>query len=496
MSRFTRDASFSYLLCYWDSSLWLFDAHADDGQPIKIDFKPKTEHFRMFVGQHGRVHVVDVAGQDLWWHVIDPATGQTLSSEQKHSWDASAHSMGLLHHAGAQRVLGMVDHRTIAIMEADTRQEVSRCLLVSSADQLSATPVKNFDSLAWSQYGDMLAVTQGNNVGFCAQVRIHDTASGLCLQFVLARALCCSVAWSPANEQLVMLTLDEQMNTGNHIGEAVAFTKCSIRVLQPDQQRVVPVLCSPEQQSSAAWTRCSWTPCGSLLVAEYDCKRPLPQEAIVSGLCIVDPGTGKQIFHDWSIVADTPAIQISWTGPHGPAQRTVKAYLPEEASCIHFQRHDGRWQAVKQNRDDTYGGWLNGRLIDEDVLQVLHMECDGSQSVCHYHVQRRQGYKIASGYKGIWPPCDAAAPFARGWPQVYAFVHQPQDSAQAQSVTLVDIKLHKVLGSWTVADLAEAAYADALPGTVHVARWAPDGRDLAILCNDGRIFVMTFNHHE
>lgn len=147
-------------------TLTLYNASLSHGQPVQLSRKP-TGPFTTYMGREGCLHIAEISNSEaslpqeapsLLWHSLDPATGQLLASQHKHHWSISVNDLPQAHHARSQSVLAMVDMRTVAVMDASSREEVSRCgpdpeLLVAMA---AGTTV--VQKVAWSHTGSMLAV--------------------------------------------------------------------------------------------------------------------------------------------------------------------------------------------------------------------------------------------------------------------------------------------------------------------------------------------------
>lgn len=103
-------------------------------EPKQLAIHPFNQ-FRAFIPADGQLRIAELIGSDKWsmqfrhayplcWHTIDTATGQTLSSEQKHMWPRYwPHA--IFHASG--RVVGLVDDTTLAIMDAANLHELARC---------------------------------------------------------------------------------------------------------------------------------------------------------------------------------------------------------------------------------------------------------------------------------------------------------------------------------------------------------------------------------
>ena len=102
------------------------------------------------------------------------------------------------------------------------------------------------------------------------------------------------------------------------------------------------------------------------------------------------------------------------------------------------------------------------------------------------------------------------APFPPAWPGVYACIVQRgpgisewaslaghEGPEEVPFVGLVDARHHKLLGSWTAADLDKYARISfpltSLPWKPQALKWAPSGRHLAVLCPcRSKVLFLTF----
>ncbi|KAK9825016.1 hypothetical protein WJX74_000814 [Apatococcus lobatus] len=163
----------------------------------------------------------------LTWHILDPATGAILGSQQKYIWPLPSPKLDPMYHAGTRKVLGLVNVCTLAIMDAGTLQEVARCDISPRHEALAKRGTSVLHKVAWSSSGSMLAVAVCSNPqelrdmnshwyagivagsAMLAEIHIYEAATGQCLQSVPVAASDVRLWWSPSTDQLAVNTYRE-----------------------------------------------------------------------------------------------------------------------------------------------------------------------------------------------------------------------------------------------------------------------------------------------
>ena len=302
----------SYLLTLLrDNSLILLDASMGSDEPVQLSCK-LDGHFRAYMGQDDCLHLVGIhdtapsspaEAHDLHWHSIDPLTGQTLASQQKHSWSISSYDLAQVHQARSRQVLAMVDRHSLAVMDATSLVEKPRC--GPDLQILAAMPSggRVLQQVAWSHSGSMLAAayfpSRKDGVARGAQqplvaVCVYDTATGCCLQSqLLLYDRLWSLQWSASQDILavhcwrdpgfdsptpgILLpsigTADSRQLVKGvpsiaSVHGSASLTACEgfIVLLDPSLQQASQVLDPPCDRPQAAtnmgWSGCEWSFCG------------------------------------------------------------------------------------------------------------------------------------------------------------------------------------------------------------------------------------------
>ena len=113
-----------------DGTMLFLHADAEGAQPMQLSMRIWGT-CSGFVRKDGLLCLVEASDYrtrpcQLTWHTIDPATGQTISSEQRHFWTFDSHVGNRVFNAASHWAVAATDHHSLVIMEADTMQEVSR----------------------------------------------------------------------------------------------------------------------------------------------------------------------------------------------------------------------------------------------------------------------------------------------------------------------------------------------------------------------------------
>ena len=221
-------------------SLFLLDPRHEQALPRQLALKPRAS-YHAFALPDGRLRLVELASDKLltlsdpfeWdaiglaWHILDPATGHMVASEQKHIWPVPSPKPHQIYHERSGKVLGLVNVSTLAIMDAETLHEAVQCDISPHHAGLKTRGTSTLEKVAWSPSGSMLAVAVRSNPqelrdmdrdwytglvagsAMLAEVHIYDTATGRCLQSVPMQASDIKLQWSPGTDQLAVYTCRE-----------------------------------------------------------------------------------------------------------------------------------------------------------------------------------------------------------------------------------------------------------------------------------------------
>ncbi|KAK9840141.1 hypothetical protein WJX74_004064 [Apatococcus lobatus] len=101
------DTRHSYLLSRVPAGvLWLFNACSECSGPVQLALR--ACRFRAFVRKDGRLCIVQALGASqpapLVWHIVNPHTGETLSSVRKLTWTLGSWSMSHMRHGSSHQV--------------------------------------------------------------------------------------------------------------------------------------------------------------------------------------------------------------------------------------------------------------------------------------------------------------------------------------------------------------------------------------------------------
>ena len=499
----------------------LLDADAPTAQPVLLALRT-NRNFHAFMGRDGMLRIVEGQrdpesdSQVLTWHTINPASGTTTASVSKYHWPYELNIRNSIYHAAGHMALGMIDAHTIAVLEADTLAETLKLDLAFS----QALP-GNFScvltSIAWSPQGTMLAVClnmtgpDAPGIGWLTQseVQIFDAASGQHVQSLTLRGLGAVYSmWSSSLGKLVVRC------RGEVSASASSFRSLSntLRVLEPALQTVALVPNNMTLEQGSAWEDCWWDPSGALLVASVSLRFACSSHhsESLSGLCVLDPCTLRPIFR----AAQRPA-EISWglLASSGKPPGTLVAYMPSACSQVTFWQDQSKWQVEERSLKDVANSRSGHVTPDGRTLLLTQMDDYKRTILCQHAFNSSETFAIAETSSPDVPFCNQgpASPFQQ-WPQawpgelaaghlniswnpclgswsgVYAFQHAHPLQGGGQCLTLVDAKAHKVLGSWSGADLAlltgrRTSRKDGVPEDFHSISWSRNGTRIAAFCS-------------
>ena len=169
---------------------------------------------------------------------------------------------------------------------------------------------------------------------------------------------------------------------------------------------------------------------------------------------------------------------ISWGLPAccREAPRTLVAYMQGPRLRVKFWQDQDKWQVEQQS---FIANSQTGRITPDghSLLSTLMDACNGI-TLCQHAFSTSESAEIAGDmppdpsshplaelqvprHGCVWPETLAVGclkilwnPLPSSWSGLYAFQHARASQGRGQSVTLVDARAHKVLGSWSGADLA------------------------------------------
>lgn len=534
--------------------LFVLDLDVEDAKPVHLDHEiPVQETCHAFLGRDGQLRIVQSSNvfycgpgappEPLVWHTINADTGDKVSILTKYCLPRRF-PLSSIHHESTHQVLAMIDPHTLAILEAETWQDLARISLPSHL-QASPSPAE-LQEFVWSMDGSMLAVSLIDDSDWPAahpEVRIYNCLSGQCLQTLVlkhAQLPGPTMQWSCQNLLLVSCLVqgypatvdssDQPAQLGaNGAGghgqpgqvpeDGPSASAFSSQVLDPAGQTARVVPCFQPGAPAKAWHQGlklgHWTPCGTFL--EMICKggnAPLHGE-----LAIVDPTTMQ-------IAGRLPHSQrrLAWAMLASPEAegRAVLAFEASTGVTATFSWHDGLWHSATCKLDEPLDVCQKAEVSPDGTqlvassevscrcdLHVYHVDVSGLE---HPEMTRALQYscRLASG---VWPI--AWADFPTGWPQLYAFVHSAcklivgnGPSYQQTIYAVAFAKLARgdnLIGNWTEADLEQQAehrerslgnnqkspqgkYALAMGGNL---KWSPNGKHLAVRTCGGIVYVMS-----
>lgn len=482
-----------------DGDFCLVDVTADPVHTVQLSLNV-VGTFMAYMGHDGRLRIVEPVGSALhldWkavplqWYQVDPVTGETLASEQKHFWCWTS-ALAPLFHEPSWRVFGMVDANTIAIMDATSLQEIARCRPLQQPQQPMPHGTSMYHKAAWSHSGAMLAVASvpkssvygrrhGAESNVQAMVHVYDTSSGCCLQS--QRLLCYSVgdfSWSARHDVLALQALRywyERSGATSPSGillspegtfvqthppsGAPAFAdglepgaaegshpwQGPVVLMDPAAQKVQQVHCIPNDakaKGAAEWHQFSWSPCGQLLLAGWarGTEEGNLHDRGHDGFNVIDPRTLAVVHSD-----DRPALSVSWAVGKGCDFTSGQPYIsacfsgPQE-SFIFSQARDGMWTATCF--------WS-----EEYDIAFFQISPDSRTLVGSYDSEEGEEPErpFVHHYSHATPPDrfldaivpDAELPFENmalttefsplpcAWPSIYAYVHPPVSTSKLEA---------------------------------------------------------------
>ncbi len=270
-------ASHSFYLCKGHhGTLHILDADGCPAQPVRLGLRTYFK-YHAFMGSGGLLRIVEAriwgkcSTGNLVWHTIDPTSGETIDSQFLHEWKRGLCLSGCLYHAVVHRVMGMTNEGSVAIMNADTLAEI--CRFDPTLDKGDpGEPVLTLRELAWSPKGNMIAVQVLSILDFrdilggTSEVHIYDTASGQCIQSALVQARCMQMAWSKSLDKLAICCESEDTS----LLEEEEGSATTIRIMDPALQTEALLPAQLAIEFGSGWERCAWTPCGRLLIAQFE----------------------------------------------------------------------------------------------------------------------------------------------------------------------------------------------------------------------------------
>ena len=512
-----------------------------DSQPVRLFARdgPKIQPEGTYIGSDGKLHTVTMRGGGyddgdenfscLRWWIFDPSSGRVLREVRKHKWLWRIRQSIPFDPSG-RHVMAMVDLHTIAVMVAESLDEITRCDLSQSlsAPSLQAT------RLRWSQSGRMLAVLMQPKVFLfdpthelsqggphTQEVHVFSATTGNCLRSLSMHAAQMIISWSSSQDLLLVWTLD-----------AGAPGVSKIQVLSPSCNESAdvalesaasasgpgntPFQIGPAQIPSPAFAELEWIPDGTLLRAQTRDKNT--REV---GLYILDPTTFDCVFQAQGRSLDA----MCWveTPRQGAGVCTSVAYFYIRHEMVEIGHlsplllgQAASWHVQYINLSTVPSQTGLSASLSPSGSHLVALDRDDKMEDC-FHVHH---HKLAAA-KGV-ASCNGPryqrsldkqrpiswAPLPGRWANIYVAVETTSPEAQEANatssgghhvphVTLVDVTSDNILGSWALGDLAQqASHAEAdhalpLAATPHV-QWAADGCHLAVHAELGRAFLLTF----
>lgn len=499
-----------------DSNLVLLDPSQEAAQPVRLAISPFPE-FRAFILSDGALRIVErvvdrfgikveqMTGR-LRWHTFDPATGRILASELKHTWPepGDGPDFASIYHARTHKVIAFDGSHTLVIMDAESLADITRCdlsLCHLGVESMSLTMLQ----IAWSPSGLLLAVVLADSPQhdsdvarlaarskLVAEVHIHDTATGHCLQSIsLSASSNLKLRWSPSGHVLAVQsqTISPANLTHMETNDAAAVIDSDdlhgllyphdpdqssddehpdwqelelvehwrfegrIHLLSPFNKSMHLPECRQEAHPTAQWTDCEWSPHGHFLVAHWISKDSF-------GYCVIDPSS---MHHIHSLARHAQLIWWACQPPLLHQGSRISAYFFPCQIVVFSLADTGTWKvdAFSSQQDEQH----------------------------HHDWYPIAGIKNAHGCRQTqqapWPSC---------WPGLYATVTFTRPSVYSSCVKLVDSTTKVVVGTWT-ADMLNSISGRRLRGKgfmgLHGVDWAPNCRHLAVF-SDRSTLVLAF----
>ncbi len=197
----------------------LFDPQSVLPQPCLVKLN-MTAPFVAFRGKDGGLHIVTAEDPHfllrhrlvpMQYFKVDTNTGEIWTQNSTYLWGEMPIQQA--HHASTGRLLAMVDARTVAVLDADTCQEICRSAIAATHAGLVGPPLYAITQLIWSGKGNMFAALLERPDSWGLQVAkrcpkevcIYDAVTGACLQAVQVNVKSIDVAWSSSLDLLTVL---------------------------------------------------------------------------------------------------------------------------------------------------------------------------------------------------------------------------------------------------------------------------------------------------
>ena len=527
VAAFWYNTQCSYMLRYGYETVSLLTF---DGQPFRAQFLNAGASFAAFVGRQGQLHIAaSDAGEGyrrLFWQAINPATGGTISfysNNPPYFWYGD--SQLPMQDPTCSRFIGMPDAHTIVILDTMTYEQVASCSLAHLNGSQDGLRLR---SLTWSPCGSMLAVelycfssqhqasVMSEAMDECFQeVQFFSSRTGALLQSLQLAGLRTWVKWSSRTSRLAVYCHGDRdtavdLTFVNHplnplqqseLGESA--TKGTLRVLAPMTATCFKPVRLPATSSEAAWDSFRWCTGGELLMTKQPLHLLLIWDACnMDYLCRMD--------------AQLSDLQWAWEYPSSSREMALVAYHVPRKSLLSLRKRWGQWHPKRTFYQAA--NWAGGCIPpDGNDLITLRRELHGSSCVHHHNLKTHWGKDVVLAYsyepllqQELRPENDrlpgratiAWAPLPSAWRHVYAYVHQHCDTSSQrhgtdQSLVLVNAATRTVLRHWTTVDLCNRATIEdsaRVPDRLYIEhlKWAPNCSQLAVFCNHGWTFMLTF----
>ena len=454
----------------------------------------------------------------LYWHTIDPASGQTLDSKHLHFWLPDDSPLDLVYHAASHRVAVLADEHSLAVLEADTLQEISTIHLCPRHRDQDPGAL-HAGSFAWSHDGRKLAATlpryphprlaslhHDEHVSESSEVHVYDISSGECLQSILLASLAPSITWSSSLDMLLVHCDHERIpgpgadqDQGTWPGQPAdgnTEIQATVRILEPAKQRAEFVQSQLDPGGNTVFAACHWSPCGTFLLTNHYYFHSTLRYCWE--WCVQDPFNLEYIFK-----MPGHSRRMSWASRasvDGTGQVLI-AFLAASRTVVTFSKVNGHWQA-SQSQLKGLTSCIDGSLAPSgDMLVAVgkpHQDPSRIQLI-HHDPEAQQEHLIVNSFIFTCPDNTlqmAWAPLPAAWPPMYALV-QKVPKHFFDVVNVVDAKAHRVLGSWTTSDISKQALGRSLrwapkADSLQAVSWSPSGRHLAVFCKDRWTLVLSF----
>ena len=192
---------------------------------------------------------------------------------------------------------------------------------------------------------------------------------------------------------------------------------------------------------------------------------------------------------------------VAW-GPVSSPEQAMAAFAPRKSCLIKISHAQAGWRAEVTYMPERGISFDTAISPCGSTLVLLGKASLAGPYIRLYHHVLATQLRHINASVPQWQSCiDMGwAPFARAWPQVYAYIgcqlarrNLPNDvgSTAAASVDLVDAASHKTSVSWQAQ--AQAGQWDEAPfqDVPRAIKWASHGRHLAVLCSNS-VLVVTF----